>query len=248
MAQNKLAEAEPRFREALTIFRASGADRPEMAMCLDNLSKLASGRGDLTRAEPLMRESVEMRRRLYQGAHPDLATGLDNLASLLLEQNKLDEAEPHLREALEIFRATLPAGHPFIAVPLTALANLLDVRGDPAGLAEAEPLIREGLTIREKFQPDVWTTFNSRSVLGGVLLGQKKLDEAEPVLLDGYREMQEREATIDPTSRRLHIAEALERLVRLYEAKGDATEAAAWRSKLEAARAAQNEPAEHGGK
>jgi hypothetical protein len=35
----------------------------------------------------------------------------------------------------------------------------------------------------------------------------------------------------------LTIPDALERLVRLYEAKGNEPEAAAWRSKLEAARA-----------
>lgn len=38
------------------------------------------------------------------------------------------------------------------------------------------------------------------------------------------------------------IPPAIERLVQLYEAKGDATEAAAWRSTLEAALAAESGP------
>ena len=49
---------------------------------------------------------------------------------------------------------------------------------------EAEPLLRECLAIREKTQPDVWSTFNTQSLLGGALLGQKKYAEAEPLLLD----------------------------------------------------------------
>ena len=52
---------------------------------------------------------------------------------------------------------------------------------------EAEPLLRECLAIREKTQPDVWSTFNTQSLLGGALLGQKKYAEAEPLLADGLR-------------------------------------------------------------
>ncbi len=69
------------------------------------------------------------------------------------------------------------------------------------------------------------------------LLTLKAWDEAEPLLLDGYRgRVKEREATIAPNAKMLRIPEALERLVRLYEAKGNEPEAAAWRTKLEAAR------------
>lgn len=112
---------------------------------------------------------------------------------------------------------------------------------------EAEPLIREALTIREAKAPGDWRTFNTRSLLGGALLGQNKLAEAEPLLLEGYQGMKEREAAILAQGK-VRIPEALERLVRLYEAKGNETEAAAWRSKLEAARAEQPKPAAEGGK
>jgi hypothetical protein len=33
--------------------------------------------------------------------------------------------------------------------------------------AEAEPQIRQCLAIREKMQPDAWSTFNAQSMLGG---------------------------------------------------------------------------------
>jgi hypothetical protein len=35
-------------------------------------------------------------------------------------------------------------------------------------------------------QPDAWTTFNTRSLPGGALLGQQMYAEAKPLLLAGY--------------------------------------------------------------
>jgi hypothetical protein len=102
--------------------------------------------------------------------------------------------------------------------------------------AEAESLLRECLTIREAKAPEDWTTFNTKSLLGAALLGQQRFDEAKPLLLDGYRGMKEREATI-PAEAAVRIPEALERLVRFYEATGEPTEAAAWRAELDAERA-----------
>jgi len=107
-------------------------------------------------------------------------------------------------------------------------------------------MIRECLTIREQALPDDWSTFNAKSMLGGALLGQKKYAEAEPLLLDGYRGMQTRQATIPPPGRP-RLPETMERLAQLYAATGNQAEAVAWRSKLEAARAEQAPTAADGG-
>jgi hypothetical protein len=103
-------------------------------------------------------------------------------------------------------------------------------------------MLREALAIREKAAPDAWWTFNTRSMLGEALLGQKRYAEAEPLLLEGYRGMKEREPAVIKDRAVVRIVQALERLVKLYEVKGDATEAAAWRAKLEAARATAPPP------
>jgi hypothetical protein len=97
--------------------------------------------------------------------------------------------------------------------------------------AEAEPLLRECLAIREKKQPDVWATFNTQSMLGGVLLGQKQYANAEPLLLAGYAGMRKREGTIPPQGRP-RLVEAAERLVRLYEALGRKADVARWAKEL----------------
>ena len=97
--------------------------------------------------------------------------------------------------------------------------------------AEAEAVLRECLAIREKVQPDEWTTFNTRSLLGGSLLGQKKYAEAEPLIVSGYEGMKARAARIPPPGRP-RFTEAAERVVRLYEEWGQKDKAAEWRTKL----------------
>jgi hypothetical protein len=74
-------------------------------------------------------------------------------------------------------------------------------------------------------------------LLGGALLGQKKYSDAEPLLLTGVEGLKKDATTIPPQSRS-NIAEALARLVELYEATGKADEAAKWKSELEAMKAA----------
>jgi hypothetical protein len=51
------------------------------------------------------------------------------------------------------------------------------------------------------------------------------------LLVAGYEGMNERAAKIPPVAR-TRLTEALERLVRLYEATGDKDQADAWRKKL----------------
>src|SRR5262249_2464657 len=64
--------------------------------------------------------------------------------------------------------------------------------------AEAETLLRECLAIREKIEPDAWTTFNARSLLGWSLLGQQKDAQAEPQRVRAYEGMKQRVAQIPP--------------------------------------------------
>ena len=94
---------------------------------------------------------------------------------------------------------------------------------------EAEPLLRECLAIREKTQPDLWTTFNTQSLLGGALLGQKKYAEAEALLLAGYEGMKQREKSIPPQGA-TRIPEALDRLLDLCTATSRPDEVKKWQA------------------
>ena len=110
-----------------------------------------------------------------------------------------------VRESLELSRVTLPNDSPELAGQLATVSmTLLSLKA----WDEAEPLIREALTIREKVEPDAWTTFNTKSMLGGALLGQKKYAESEPLLLAGYEGLKQRETTI-PEQGKVRLPEAL---------------------------------------
>src|SRR5262249_4433012 len=98
---------------------------------------------------------------------------------------------------------------------------------------DAEHVLRQSLVLLEKREPDGWTTFNTKSTLGGSLLGQKQYKAATPLLLDGYEGMKQREAKI-PDKDKLRIIEALERLVQVHDALGNKHKAAEWRQRLEA--------------
>ena len=95
--------------------------------------------------------------------------------------------------------------------------------------ADAEPLLRECLAIREKSQPDLWSTLNTKSLLGGALLGQKKFADAEPLLLKGYEEMKQREKTI-PEQGKIRLPEALDRLIELYTATNKPDDVKKWQA------------------
>jgi hypothetical protein len=97
--------------------------------------------------------------------------------------------------------------------------------------AEAEAMLRECLTIRETKEPETWTTFGAMSLLGSSLVGQKRFEEAEPLLLKGYEGMKQREEKIPKTSgpaRR--ILDAIDRLIEFYTAMGKPDEVKKWQA------------------
>ncbi|MEZ5963812.1 MAG: tetratricopeptide repeat protein [Planctomycetota bacterium] len=243
--QGKLAEAEPLMREVLEIHRSAlPAGHPDIAVGLINLAGLLRDLRRFDEAEGLLREAAAIARASLPAGHPTRFAALDRLLPLLQIQGTPEEELSLRRELMEEHRAMLREDSTELAVQLAGFgANLIRLKA----AAEAEAALRKCLAIRVKAEPDVWTTFQTRSLLGDACLGQGKLAEAEPLLLDGYRGMKEREADI-PAGDAVLVPEALERLVRLFEAKGDEGEAAVWRSELEAAKSAMAAPAAEAGK
>jgi hypothetical protein len=138
----------------------------------------------------------------------------------------LAEAAALSQELLADARKSLPKGSPQLAGTLAQYGSiLLHVKA----FAEVEPLLRECLAIRETAEPDAWTTFNTRSLLGGALLGQRRHADAEPLLRRGYEGMKAREKSIPPQGSTC-LPEALDRLIELYTATDRPDEAAKWRA------------------
>jgi hypothetical protein len=179
-------------------------------------------------AEPLFRQALEGYRKT-QGpdAHLTLDLTLD-LAGLLDQTGRGAEALPLFRDAIKLARGQLGPDDPRLAGILAPLGLSLVQQGKWTG---AEAVLRECLAIREKAQPDDWSTFNTRSTLGGSLAGQKRYAEAEPLIVSGYEGLKAREARIPPPGKP-RLREAAERVVKLYEAWGKPDKAAEWRARL----------------
>jgi hypothetical protein len=137
-------------------------------------------------------------------------------------------------------RKRLPRDSPQLAEQLARFGRSLI---QAKAFTEAETLVRECLAIREKQEPEDWRTFNTQSMLGGALLGQKKYAEAEPLLLQGYEGMKQRETSIPKSGGgELRILEALDRLIELYTALDKPVEVA--KRQAERAKYPQTKPAE----
>jgi|SRR5262245_9953290 len=111
-----------------------------------------------------------------------------HLCDHLDRSGQLGEAEAWRRKGLPLFEERFGADSVLYADHLASLGlNLLFQER----WADAEAVLRDCLAIREKEQPDAWTTFNTQSRLGGALLAQKKNADAEPLLLKGCEGMKQ---------------------------------------------------------
>ncbi len=207
-----------------------GADHPNTLSCMGNLGMAYVKDGQVKKAIPLLEAALEKRQTKLPAGHPDILVSMRNLALAYGETGQGAKAAALLRGFITGQRKRFAKDDPRFANGLAAVSrNLLTWRQWEA----AEEMLRECLAIRTKAEPNAWLTFNTRSALGGALLGQKKYAEAEPLLLAGYEGMKQREQTI-PAAAKGRIREALERLVQLYEATGKPDEAAKWRKELKA--------------
>jgi hypothetical protein len=140
-----------------------------------------------------------------------------------------EKALPLLGEYFSGQSNPLWAETPHFAIQLETIGRMLLMNEH---YAEADKAFGLSLAVRENKQPDVWSTFDIQSMRGAALLGQKKYDKAEPLLLKGYLGMKEREEKI-PVESKVRLSVALERLVQLFEATNRPDDAAKWRKELD---------------
>jgi hypothetical protein len=240
--QGKFDRAEPLLQEELAARTVRlGSDHPATLLSKGLLADVYRAQGKFDRAEPLFREIVETIRKQYRRADPrSHGNDVTSWCECLEQMQQAPRAEAIRRELADFWKQKAGADSPQYAGELAGLGlNLLCQQK----FTDAEPLLRDGLAIREKTQPDAWTTFNTKSLLGGSLLGQQKFAEAEPLLLQGYEGMKQREVKI-PAGAKARLTEALERLVQLYDATGQKDKAEQWRKQLEQMKAAAKQPAQ----
>lgn len=133
------------------------------------------------KAESLLRQSLELKKRVLSNDHPQVAENLNNLAMFYYAKGHSQKAEPLYKQALDIWQRSLGTEHPNFAEGLTGLAMLYLAQGR---YHKAEPLFVQALEIyrhslRED-HPDVAIGLNNLAVL---YLAQGRYHKAESFLI-----------------------------------------------------------------
>ncbi len=101
--RREFAEAERLLLRGMLLFRQTvGEDDLNYSVCLNNLGALYHVLGDDARAEPLLREVVEVRRRIAGEAHPMYLQSLQDLAEFHRSRNDAPQAAAWQRRAEEV--------------------------------------------------------------------------------------------------------------------------------------------------
>jgi tetratricopeptide (TPR) repeat protein len=216
----RLADSVPLFEDLLGRYEGQfGRGDIKTLFTVANLGVNYRDAGRLDKAIPLLEEAYRASR-----THPELRWVRAELLFGYGRAGQTADVTALLAEA----RAAAPKDSPELADLLVQAGQALLAAG---AWADAEPVLRDSLAIREKLIPDDWLRFNSMSALGGALLGLGRYADAEPLLLRGYDGMKQREATIPPAGK-IRLREAVERIGRLYEATAQPERAREWRQKL----------------
>ena len=149
--QRNLLEAESYLRRAVELHsRLPDADPGERLRALDALGAVYVARGDLARAEPILREALGRADAMLGDDHEGLGPYLNQLALVLFKRKRFAEAEPVLARLVAIKRR-LGDEHPEVA---SVVANLALVHEALQRYDSAETLWRCALVIRQKSLPD----------------------------------------------------------------------------------------------
>ncbi len=139
-----------------------GEDHRDYATSLNNLGTMYQDMGDYPRAEPLLCQSMEIRKKALGEDHADYAASLNNLGTLYQTMGDYARAEPMLRETVAIWKKAVGVEHTDYAKGLDNLAALYHAMGD---YARAEPLIIEALKITSNFTRDTSAVLGDRQRL-----------------------------------------------------------------------------------
>ena len=231
-----LAGAEMLLRQCLATNRDTrGPEHPNTAATLHDLALIAATHGDAAGAASQLRQVLTLQRKSLAAHHPVIAATLNSLGRVMLELRRYGEAVPALQEALAIARSSLRPDHQLAAIYSINLGAVHLASGDAR---TAEPLIREGVRLRELAPTvvptrrrtrleDDWSLGGARGLHGVSLMKLGRYAEAEAALLDARREL---EAL--PGSGGAQMKVAISRLVDLYFAWGKPATAASFRALL----------------
>jgi tetratricopeptide (TPR) repeat protein len=194
---------------------------------MNDLARLYMQEGKSSAAEALYREGLQAAQETLGDGHSLTLEFLSGLADISLLDRQPAEAEAAYRKVLAGRLKALGPDHPNT---VAALGSVGRAQLEQRKYVQAETTLREAASRYEKARPDYWERYYTENLLGAALAGQKKFEEAEPLLVSGYDRMVQREETM-PVSDRKKLAEAQDWILKLYADWQKPEKASEWRSK-----------------
>ncbi|MGB3310493.1 MAG: CHAT domain-containing protein [Nodosilinea sp.] len=189
--QNREADAEQAWSEALSIYREQPQDYPsEIANILTGLAMVASNRGQYSEAENLYEEAIAIHQSDPDPQNFNFVGSLTGLAYIYQIQGRYDETETLLIQALELYRKgedPLDDSSPF-----RWLANFYHAQGE---YDRAETLYQEALSIQRNIfdGSGEYLTITEPMVSNDLALlyhAQGRYDEAETLYQRAIQQLQ----------------------------------------------------------
>ncbi|HTW47282.1 MAG TPA: serine/threonine-protein kinase [Acidobacteriaceae bacterium] len=209
----KFAEAVPLLEQVTkSSARVLGPNNMDTLNAMENLAMAYVGEGRAARGEALLTETLQRRRQAYGAGHPSTLQCQFHLTDAFASHGDLRHAEKSGRELLAAERHAAGATSLDAMYAQMQLAEIYVLEGK---YAQAEPLARGAAAAFKSDPPNSLNRAFADTTLGAALAGGKHYDEAEPMLLHGYRVLVARRDQVDAPSR-YRIALAHKWLVQLY--------------------------------
>ncbi|MBC7368121.1 MAG: tetratricopeptide repeat protein [Undibacterium sp.] len=232
LRQRRLPEASALLDEVLAArLRTLGSDHAQTISTQSSIAGLYREQGRYDDAVRLLEKVIGKRTQLMGAEHPDTLRAVNLMGSCYLEQDRRAEAIAVFTRVLAARRTALGDTHPETLDTSRLLAIGLLRTGDLAG---AERVLRAAIPWHDRGQPGTWQTAFVRCQLGSALARLGHLDEAGPLLREGYDGLEREEARIPPVDRKRIFAEAAGYFADYHTAAGRFVEADEWRAKITA--------------
>ncbi|PYJ07784.1 MAG: hypothetical protein DMF06_14715 [Verrucomicrobia bacterium] len=166
-----------------------GKERFALAAVQGDVGLYLARAGDLERADRLLRESLAIHRQLSEYPRWEMGATLASLGELYNRKHQPDQALEFLLESERIYRQTLGDKNRYLAFNLQHQAIALSLQKN---FTAAEPKARQQLAIYLEVVPEnKLVAAIPNSVLGIVLVGNKRFDEAEAYLREGLQGLEQ---------------------------------------------------------
>jgi eukaryotic-like serine/threonine-protein kinase len=189
-----------------------GASSNEVADTLDALATIRERQGRLTEAQQLSRQALQAQERSMGSEHFLAGYQHASLGTLLLKGKNAAAAEQEARTALQIYGKTLPPDHQYVAAAEHLLGETLLAQ---RRFAEAETVLTASRSRWQRTNAPPWRAARTESALGEAVFRQQRADQAEQLLLEGYRGVAH-----DPSASAEARERTRERLTRFYRETG----------------------------